>query len=554
MPRPINIALMDVDTFIKTHGCLQVTSNYITEPSTSKFHEHGLYSEAIFGAQSSPDRLTRFGYIDLHCRVMHPVVFKNVARLKRFYEGILGGTVYATFDAASSDFVPSTQDDPKANTGFEFFMKYMRKINFSKSSSMNRNDKIEILERYKDNRVFMDKVIVIPAGIRDYRVDAGGKASVEEINKLYGAILRYALAIPEGQGNNPIFNPIRLAIQRKILELYEYLQNLLSGPQGGKEGFLQKKWGSRTVALSARDVISAASMATQDANDPKFHRYDETKVPLFLSAKLFEPAVIFQLKRIFFQYLVNPDTEQMSMIERKNMTLEYHTLGYQQKDRLLSSAGLSEFINQFSEAATRADPVTVKDDNDESYYTHLVYDLDNEIYIFRSLSTFKAQYEEQTKKKFDPSRVHPITHVEMLTIATWAACIGRFCLITRYPVVGLASTYPSRVHLVSTDRSRTVTVRSEYTPTSFVVPEYPILDAAYVDSVSPHPSKLQGLGGDHDGDTISVHSVMMEEACACCERYLSGVESTVTPNRSLVVGGNTDAIDLVLYNMMRRAS
>lgn len=553
MSTPINIKLIDTEAFIKTHGWLPVTSSYITEPSTTKFHAGGLYSESIFGAQSSPDRLTRFGYIDLHCSVMHPVVFKNITRLKRFYEGILDGTVYATFDTEQGDFVPATADDPKAKTGFEFFMKHMRQVKFPKSTSMNRNDKIEILERYDDAHIFMSKLLVIPAGIRDYRVDASGRASVEEINKLYGAILRYAMAIPAGYGNNPTFDMIRLAIQRKIRELYEYLQNLLSGPQGGKEGFLQKKWGSRAVALSARDVISAASMASLSPDDPKFHRYDETKVPLFLAAKLFEPATIFHLKRIFFQHLINTDTEQMSMINPKTLEVEYRALGTTQKDKLLGSDGLSAFINQFEESATRADPVKVRDDEDNVYYTHLVYDDTTEIYVFRSISAFKAQYTDQTGKPFDINKVHPITQVEMLTIATWAACYNRFAALTRYPVVGIDSTYVSRVHLVSTDPSRTVRVKSEYTADDFIIPEYPILGNAYVDSVVPHPSRLKGLGGDHDGDTISIHSIMSDDACKECDAYLRDVMSIVTPNRSLVVGGNTDLLDLVLFNMMRVA-
>ena len=79
---PLNIHLLDVDKFIREHGCKEVTSTFVHAPSSNQFHEAGLFSEQIFGNIADQKRLITFGYINLNCKIFAPHVFQIIQSLK----------------------------------------------------------------------------------------------------------------------------------------------------------------------------------------------------------------------------------------------------------------------------------------------------------------------------------------------------------------------------------------------------------------------------------------------------------------------------------------
>ena len=125
---PFNIKIMKVDQFIQTNSCLPVLSQAMFEPSSTTFHEEGLWSEHIFGQIGSPERLVRFGYIDLNTFVIQPVIYKNILKLADFYEDIFSGTQYAIYDKTTNKFVKSNATDKDASTGFSFFLDHLDTI------------------------------------------------------------------------------------------------------------------------------------------------------------------------------------------------------------------------------------------------------------------------------------------------------------------------------------------------------------------------------------------------------------------------------------------
>lgn len=70
----------------------------IFESSSTNFNPKGLFSTEIFGRVGSEDRTKKFGYIDLRIKVFHPLIYKHIVSLKKLYENILLGKVYAKFD------------------------------------------------------------------------------------------------------------------------------------------------------------------------------------------------------------------------------------------------------------------------------------------------------------------------------------------------------------------------------------------------------------------------------------------------------------------------
>ena len=147
----MNIQLMQVQEFIDKNKLLEVTSPFIHEPSSSAMHHSGIFSEDIFGQVASQDRLVRMGYIDLHCRILHPIVFQNLMQLKRFYTEIMSGKSYAKWNPVEKDFERANDDEEGADTGYTFFIKHFNEIDFKKNNSLKRNDKVEVIIKYRDH-------------------------------------------------------------------------------------------------------------------------------------------------------------------------------------------------------------------------------------------------------------------------------------------------------------------------------------------------------------------------------------------------------------------
>ena len=119
---PLNIALLDLDALIKAENLKEVTSEFIRESSSNRFHPEGLFSEEIFGEIASQKRQLTCGYIKLNCRVFHPVIFQNLKAIKRFYIEIMAGTSYAVWNPEEGDFEHALESERNAKTGMSFFL------------------------------------------------------------------------------------------------------------------------------------------------------------------------------------------------------------------------------------------------------------------------------------------------------------------------------------------------------------------------------------------------------------------------------------------------
>ena len=154
----------------------------------------------------------------------------------------------------------------------------------------------------------------------------------------------------------------------------------------------------------------------------------------------------------------------------------------------------------------------------------------------------------------DKSFIRPLTWLELFYMTTYNAIYGKHCFITRYPIgQGHDSCYPSKMRLISTKPNRMVTLQDPVNPMSKVVfPHYPVIGEQCVDSVSPSVSKLSGLAGDYDGDTISLDSVIAIDANKEIDDYLNSWASVITPQQDLYDSGNSsDQVAETIFNLSR---
>ena len=553
---PIKLSILNYEQRIKDKGYKEVTSNFIHETSSTKFHPEGLFSEEIFGQVTSPERLVRNGYIDLHTTVFHPRIYRILKSLKGLYEEIISGKSYAGFNATLGDFEKASMDDMEAlpntlpwvevGTGFTFFLKYFPKLNIKPTESISRTDKILLLNKYR-NMVTVSKWIVIAAGQREYQEDARGGAS-EEINKLYSSLLRLTKALPPKSNQSPVFDTVRYAVQSKINEIHDYGVNFLDG----KAGFVQRKYGYRKLAYATRNVITSPNMAAMSPSSPQFHDLFETKVPLFQAAKAFQPLVVFNLKEQFFNNIFNISSNNVSLIDWNTGELVYKEITEAEKNRFMLSDEIVDIINLYRNNKIRFKPVRAQDIDGKFYKLYMMYDTGKDIWIFRNIEEFKQNLVDQGVN-FDEKYVRDFTYADMLYVSTYFSTQGRNVTITRYPAIEPGSIFPSKVHLVSTKPGRIVTFRSSV-GNDIQFPEYPIIGARSVDSTILHPSRLAGLDADFDGDTISVNSVMSKEANDECNAYYDSLGSLIDLNGSLLVNIDTDLINWITFNLTRDPS
>ena len=497
---PANLWIGNIDS--GTYGnqkLMQVTSPLIRASSSLEFHPAGLFSEEIFGQVGTPDRMSKFGYIDLRTTVLHPLIYLNLVKLKAFYGGILSGKGYGKFDAKEGDLVRCSASDPDAHTGYKWFLDELPRIKLAKNNSQRQNDRIDLLLKYRD-KFTINKFPVMPAGLRDMKVDEAKPAS-DSINAIYTSLLHYTLALPEGGAVDEIFDGLRYSIQKKIGMLYDYVMNLLEG----KFGYFQRKFASRNLALGTRNVISTANLAAYNPNDPQAIKVDEVKVPTFEASKMFLPLVIYWVKKSFFSQVFSSANDQIALLEPDSYKLSYQPITELEKTKFLTSDGVEKLVSLFRDVSFRFKPVTVQNAQNRPFYMYVVYDAGADIWIDRSLEEIKQIFERE-HRFFDETKVHPLTYFELMYVSTFLATRNRCATVTRYPVTDTKSTVPCKVHLVSTNPGRKVRLHNAADNTVVLLPEYPIMNQAAVDSLVLHPSILGGLGADFDGNCVSGES------------------------------------------------
>jgi len=487
---PLNLRIMNVDKFIKDNNLGEVTSSFVHEPSSSAFDRCGLFSEEIFGPIASQMRLIKMGYINLNCKVFHPVIFQNLQALKRFYVEIMSGRSYAKWDATEKDFIHASEDDPEAKTGYTFFLRHFNQIELAKNASLRRNDKIDVILNNKDN-LFIDKFIVAPAGIRDMN-EEDGRMEKDSINTLYVALMERAKAMPAGSNLDSIYDSVHYSIQRKVLEVYEYLLNFVSG----KRGFFEAKLGARAVAQGTRNVITSTSLECESPDSPQYHKLDEVKIPLYQAAKGFQSLVTYWIKSTFYGLIIQDGADQIPLINPDTKRLEYVQIDDKDRDALLTAEGILKTIDRFRDPEYRWKPVGATA-NGKRYLLYMVYEDGNEISIFRNIEEFKMIYKNANGKDVDDTKIRPLTYAEMIYIATFKASYGKSGTITRYPVTGPESIFVAKTHLMSTIPGRIVKLITSTEAHSFIeLPEYPVIGKGFADAVMFFPSVRAGLGAD----------------------------------------------------------
>jgi hypothetical protein len=485
MLQPFNIDLLMLkDSDVR--GIKPVKVLDIFDGLSKNFHPDGLFSTEIFGKVGEEKRNRMFSYIELNIPVLHPKIYKSICDLKALYEEILAGKTYAIFDKASKDFIKS--DPVKGRTGYAFFMENYNDLEFEERESPKRETSIALVNKYRKDSLF-DKFVVLPAGLRDYEIDENGKPSEDEINTLYRRILSTASIVSGvNVGSNlEYLNASRYNLQLAIAAIYDYLENFLSG----KGGFVQSKWGSRKVYNSTRNVITSYTQTASEVDSPVNVSIQQTVVGLYQSMRSIAPLAVHHIRDGFLSKVFTGPNSPAVLINKTTFRKEVVNLNPEHYDNWMTNEGIEKLLSKFSEENIRHDYIEI-----EGYYLGLMYKGEDTYRFVQDVNDIPDEM-FSGKVGLGAKELTPITYTELLYLSVKDAVKETPCLVTRYPVSGYGSIYPSFVYLKTTARSE---VRYElddnWQKTNKIANEFPKYGEAFFNSVSPAPPSLGRLAAD----------------------------------------------------------
>ena len=215
--QPFNISLL-IPTTENIKGLKQIKALDIFEARSTTFHPDGLFSVDGFGKVGDEKRNRLFGYIDLGIDVFHPLIYKKLLDLKELYGKILEGKAYAIFNPLTKDFEASNMDE--GETGFDFFLKHFPELEFEARPSTSREFAIKLVNQNKKH-CLMNKLIVMPAGLRDFTIEPSGKREEDEINTLYRQILSISniMVASSGVKDKQHLDSSRAVLQKAVYTL-----------------------------------------------------------------------------------------------------------------------------------------------------------------------------------------------------------------------------------------------------------------------------------------------------------------------------------------------
>ena len=528
---PLNLDLLILNDANKKF-LLEVKSLDIFEGATKNFHTEGLFSIDIFGRYGEEKRNRTLAYMNFKVNCFHPVIYKALTDLKELYADIMNGTVYAVWDEKLSDFVKSNPVD--GATGYSFFLNHFKYIKFVKNESDKRAFNIKVVEKFKDN-CLMDDVLVLPAGLRDFEIDEFGKQSMDEINDFYKRILSISNLInPIVIKTNPeIIDATRFKIQMTINGLYDYLKNMIDG----KKKLVLGKFASRRIRFGTRNVITSPVEVTQVLNDPYAVSFNDTVLGLFQVLKAQLPISLYSIRNGIISRIFVGANEPAVLVNAKTLKKELVNIESELFEEWMSDEGLEKTINYFGDEELRHEVLSHK-----KYFFALIYKTKDSFKVFQDI--------DELPEGLDKENVTPITFAELLYISIFTVANNYPCFNTRFPIAGYGSIFPSFTYLKTTVHAeRLYMLDDNWEKTDLLASQFPIRDEPFVNSCSIHRTHLKAATADFDGDMMSNNITFTEDSKTEVNDRLGTAAFYINPNGGLYFSADTDIVKQVLKGM-----
>ena len=295
----LRVNLLDPDKLVKVNN-LQEVKNPVMFTGNSRPTPDGLLSNEIFGI-SKYDRANTFAYIDLHEYFISPLLYKVWCKVDSNVKACIHGTKNFIINAKGE-----LEENEEGDNGIEFLRKNADKIKFRRTSSNQRDMRVDFLERYMGTpEMFITKEIVCPAFYRDVNVERG-RVTVVEINELYRSLLISVKSLKESADYGLNLNSaVRGRIEETLVQIYDWFGsgteingNKTTNIIPGKTGVLRSAVMTKTTDYGSRLVLSAPELKVEKLDDIEAD-LDYSVLPLASACVNFLPFVIYNVRRFF---------------------------------------------------------------------------------------------------------------------------------------------------------------------------------------------------------------------------------------------------------------
>ena len=522
----LQVSLLDVDDFVKKNNLVEITNPVIFDASSNPTSD-GLLSNTIFGI-TKESRASTFAYISLKKKFLQPLVYRIWSKVDSKIKSVIHGIGTYSIDKSGN-----IVEDPKGDNGIDFLRKNLDKIKFRETDSIKRERYVKFLNDNRKN-FFTDKLIVIPPFFRDIKVD-GGKISVGDINKLYINVMVSASAIGDStEYGFSIGKSVEGRLQEGLIEIYKWFgTGTDSNPNGGlpgKFGVIRRANLSKTTDYATRLVMSAPKLDVENMEDIRAD-FDYSVLPMTSAAANFFPFVIFHMRRFFENEFIG-DTKYP--ILDKDGTIIYGEIEDYQiqfSDEVLKKE-LDRFIHGYSD---RFRPVKV-----------LCRVKGKQEYLDLK---WKGFYKEPDVKALKNER--PLTWCDVIYMACEEAVKDRMILITRYPIDTFYNEFATKIRLSSTIETE------EAVFDNVVYTHYPKIrkedigkdtSSSFIDTMNICNGYLDSIGGDYDGDMVTIKGVYTDEANAELKKQLASNIHFINLGGNPVISTSKESIQ-ALYAM-----
>ena len=522
----LQVSLLDVDDFVKKNNLVEITNPVIFDTSSNPTSD-GLLSNTIFGI-TKESRASTFAYISLKKKFLQPLVYRIWSKVDSKIKSIIHGIGTYSIDKSGN-----IVEDPKGDNGIDFLRKNLDKIKFRETDSIKRERYIKFLNDNRKN-FFTDKLIVIPPFFRDIKVD-GGKISVGDINKLYINVMVSASAIGDStEYGFSIGKSVEGRLQEGLMEIYKWFgTGTDSNPNGGlpgKFGVIRRANLSKTTDYATRLVLSAPKLDVENMEDLRAD-FDYSVLPMTSAAANFFPFVIFHMRRFFENEFIG-DTKY-PIIDKDGSIIygEIEDYQIQFSDEMLKKE-LDRFIHGYSD---RFRPVKV-----------LCRVKGKQEYLDLK---WKGFYKEPDVKALKNER--PLTWCDVIYMACEEAVKDRMILITRYPIDTFYNEFATKIRLSSTIETE------EAVFNDVVYTHYPKIrkedigkdtSSSFIDTMNICNGYLDSIGGDYDGDMVTIKGVYTDEANAELKKQLASNIHFINLGGNPVISTSKESIQ-ALYAM-----
>ena len=476
------VDLMNVDQFIKINDLKEVTSPQLLVNGSP--NPNGVLSYEIFGT-SQDDRKNIFAYIDLHGHYMNPLAALKCSS----YDRKLADCLFAR-GRWKLDKDGTLVEDENGDSGPEYLYSIWGKIKV-KEKETTLTKEVETFYQMPRDELFLTKFPVIPAFTRDLntRTNSSSKSSAL-INSMYNSLISYTQGLV--MYTDDITNMGRLTrgrVQQVLVDIYKHLTVDQVKGQPAKFGLMNRAVMAMNTRYAARLVITAPVLHKQSYEDVQV-KFGYATIPLATVISIFYPFMVYHLKRYFDANFIEGGKIP---IMTKDGEISSVTFAESFDENQITKM-ITKYINS---PASRFDFVETPPDKDgQTYYMTLTGR------FMKSNTTFNRK----------------ATLTDIMYIVAERAVKDKHVYVTRFPVENSNGQFPARIIVASTIKTEPVIIGEtiyRFFPTNTGDP-YNV----FVDSCQFTNTMLNAIGGDFDGDQVTVKPVYTVEANKDAERQI----------------------------------